>query len=143
MTMPLQGPGSKVNVPTVGGTAMAVDFAGILVGCEGGLVSRLALNPKAAQPVVTGDSKLRWEKAANDVLLELPSDARFKLRRHVEHWLSGTRKQVVTPKDIFASKPKSAHIFPVPLQAVNDFEAHASSVVLIHLNTNRYSSNCR
>jgi len=131
-TIPAQALGSKTISPAVGGTAMAMDLTGILIGSEGGFVSRFSLKPKAKlHTAVAIDEQVRWEKAADDILRELPPDSRTKVRKHVEYWANSSRKEVVTAKDIFASRPKSNHIFPFLAKAVTEFEAHAGATVLM------------
>lgn len=126
MTIPLYDPEMKAIGPAIGGTAMALDLSGILIGSEGGLVLRCFPPTKTIKQHKTamGDSILRWEKAAADIVDYLPSHVQIKLCKHVERWVNGARGQVVTAHDIFTSKPKVQHIFPSPAGTVTVFEAH-------------------
>lgn len=126
MTIPLYNPEMKASVPALGGTAMALDLTGILIGSEGGLVLKCFPHTKAIKQrtVAMGDSILRWEKAATHIVGDLPSHAQLKICKHVEHWVNGARRQVVTAQDIFTSKPKVQHIFPSPAGTKTVFEAH-------------------
>ena len=131
MTIPLYNPEMKAIGPAIVGTAMALDLTGILVGSEGGLVLRCFPHTKAIKQrkIAMRDSILRWEKAATDIVDDLPSHVQIKLCKHVEHWVNGARRQVVTAQDIFTSKPKVQHIFPPPAGTVTVFEAHVMPAV--------------